>query len=68
MPGSIYSQVGEWNKVLILFPTKINEEWHFLKFAYKREINHSYYDGVETEKQFKTEKQFLLDELRNKND
>jgi hypothetical protein len=67
MPGGTYAQVKPWYKVRALIPRKLDGEWQFLTFLYKREIEHLYYEGVRTEKQYKSEKQYLFDELCGNN-
>ena len=68
MPGGTYIDYGPWEKVIIIFPRKIEGKWHFLKYAYRKNVYKASMWGESTERLFKSEKKYLIDELRNKND
>jgi uncharacterized protein Usg len=70
MPGGLFTHVSDWEKILNIWPRKIDNEWHFLRYAYRQIITYdSIYEAApEVDIQYKSERQYLMDELRGKND
>lgn len=69
MPGGKYlDKKTEWKKKFILFPIKVNGEWHWLKKVYKRKLYYDTMTDYYSIAQYKLPKQFIIDELKGQNE
>jgi hypothetical protein len=69
VPGGIYIYKYSWCKVFLYLPQKINNKWYWLTYGYKRKITtYTFLDFGIVSCEYKTHKQYLIDELRDKND
>lgn len=70
MPGGIFTTKYDWEKKFLIFPRKIDNKWCWLCQVYKQVTFIDTYDDYHmTHKvEYKTPKQYLLDELRDRND
>lgn len=69
MLGGIFTTKYDWEKKFLIFPRKIDDKWYWLCQMYKQVIFIDVYDNYDMtyKVEYKTPKQYLLDELKGKN-